>query len=206
MPFIFFCPKLLGSLILCERRETPLFLKSGNLIPADSTACNLTVYITDQRGFGWTKAEQNNETKYACKTQLLQNYKWNAKIQFVQSKSNTISFSGQNLTWDESVLLGRFLDELLLFFVDFLSVFRGSAWWSAAVINFCKSCVLRSRSFFLCSIFFISAKRVCSSSICSGVRSKSFFSCSFRRLSCSASKIKTFSEWDLSFVRTPATW
>ena len=52
------------------------------------------------------------------------------------------------------------------FFVSFFSDFLVSAWESAAVISFWRSCCFFSRSFFLASIFFSSFIRVCSSSIC----------------------------------------
>lgn len=52
------------------------------------------------------------------------------------------------------------------FLVSFFSDFLVSAWQSAAVISFWRSCCFFSRSFFLASIFFSSFIRVCSSSIC----------------------------------------
>ena len=77
---------------------------------------------------------------------------------------------------------------IIFFFSAFLSkperfLLDESAW----AMSFCKSWVFFSLSFFLASIFFSSARSISSSSTSSAVRLDSRLSCSFLRLSWSAS-------------------
>nr|CAD7448924.1 unnamed protein product [Timema bartmani] len=90
---VFFWPTLAGSFILCERNDTPLDLKSENLIPAVSTACRKVLNTAIRKTSSVPTVFDHDEAQVKPATQLKQMICfWFAPHFSLQSKSEPTDY------------------------------------------------------------------------------------------------------------------